>query len=68
MKNDESICRCSDCVLDIIGLALNNVKPLYKTSLKGVVYTTSGVDEKYIKAVEDSVRYAIEKIKNNPSH
>ena len=68
MDKDKSICSCQDCVLDTIGFALNNVRPLYKTSLKGVVYTTSGINGKYVDAVEESVRHAIEKVKNNPSH
>ncbi|MCP5514241.1 MAG: late competence development ComFB family protein [Spirochaetales bacterium] len=68
MKLDKKICGCQDCVLDIVGFALNNIKPLYKTSLKGTLYASASVPEKYIEAVEEAVKFAIEKVKNNPSH
>ena len=68
MKNDTTICDCQDCVLDMIGFALNNIRPLYKTSLKGSLYAAATVHEKYMDAVEEAVKFAIEKIKKNPSH
>jgi len=68
MEKDKSICTCQDCILDIVGFALNNLRPLYKTSLKGSLYTSKALHEKYIDAVDEAVKYAIEKIKANPSH
>ncbi|MDX9800597.1 MAG: late competence development ComFB family protein [Spirochaetia bacterium] len=68
MEKDKTICDCQDCVLDIVGFALNNIKPLYKTSLKGSLYASASAPDKYIEAVENAVKYAVEKIKNNPSH
>ena len=67
MEKDDSICDCSDCILDIVGLALNNIRPLYKTSLKGSLYTTVP-DEKYLESLDRAVKLAIKKIKANPSH
>ena len=67
MEKDDLICDCPDCILDIVGLALNNIRPLYKTSLKGSLYTTVP-DEKYLESLERAVKLAIKKIKANPSH
>jgi competence protein ComFB len=67
MEDDDGICGCQDCVLDIVGFALNNIRPMYKTSLKGSLYAST-VNEKYMEAVENAVKYAIKKIKANPSH
>ena len=67
MEEDDTICDCQECVLDTIGLALNSVKPLYKTSLRGLLYTTVP-DEKYLESLENAVKIAIQKIKDNPSH
>ena len=67
IENDKTICTCQDCILDIIGFALNNIRPLYKTSLKGSLYTTVP-DEKYLEALDQVVKLAIKKVKVNPSH
>jgi len=67
MEHDSEICDCQDCILDIVGLALNNIRSLYKTSLKGTLYTTVP-DEKYLESLNRSVKLAIKKIKANPSH
>ncbi|MCL2792254.1 MAG: late competence development ComFB family protein [Spirochaetaceae bacterium] len=67
MQKDNTICDCQECVLDTIGLALNSIKPLYKTSLKGSLYTTVP-DEKYLESLDQAVKFAIQKIKDNPSH
>ena len=67
MDKDKTICDCQDCILDTVGLALNNVRPLYKTSLKGSLYTTTP-DKKYIETLEKAVKLSIKKIKASPSH
>ena len=67
MENDDSICDCQDCVLDIVGFTLNNIRPLYKTSLKGSLYTTVP-DDKYLESLDRTLKLAIKKIKTNPSH
>jgi len=65
----EPICRCNDCIIDMAGMALNNVKPLYRVSLLGSLYTAHAMDEKaYASSVRDAVFNAIEKVRMNPSH
>ena len=63
------LCMCNDCVVDIAAMALNSVKPLYRASLLGRLYTASAMDQKnYASSVRDAVSKAIEKIRKNPSH
>jgi competence protein ComFB len=65
----EPACRCNDCVLDMAAIALNTVRPLYRVSLLGTLYTASAMDGKaYASSVRDAVFTAIEKVRKNPSH
>ena len=65
----ESMCRCNDCVLDMAAGALNTVKPLYRVSHLGTLYTAAAMDEQtYAASVRAAVNLAIEKVLNNPSH
>ena len=65
----QPLCRCNDCVLDMAAIALNTVKPLYRVSLLGTLYTATAMDEKvYASAIHEAVFNAIEKVRKNPSH
>ena len=64
-----AICLCNDCVLDMAAMALNTVKPLYRVSLLGTLYTANAMDEKnYATSIREAVFKAIEKVRKNPSH
>ncbi|HUX50751.1 MAG TPA: late competence development ComFB family protein [Spirochaetia bacterium] len=60
------ICRTEECVLDMAAYALNLVKPIYRVTLLGRVYTAH-LDEKYMQQVHDAVARAIQKISSNPA-
>ena len=65
----EPICLCNDCVVDMAAMALNLVKPLYRSSLLGTIYASRAMDEKeYAKSLRESVFNAIERVRKNPSH
>lgn len=65
----EPLCRCNDCVLDMAAIALNTVKPLYRVSLLGTLYTAGAMEQKtYASSVRNAVFAAIEKVRKNPSH
>ncbi len=65
---EQKICKCQDCVLDMAALALNNIKPTYRSSFTGVVYAQQLQDGKYMEELKNAVKKAIEKVKKNPSH
>ncbi|MFQ3619392.1 MAG: late competence development ComFB family protein [Spirochaetales bacterium] len=64
----KNTCRCQDCILDMAALALNNVKPMYRVSLLGSLYTAGVINTPYIEEIRQAVRKAIVKIRENPSH
>jgi len=65
----EPLCLCNDCILDMAAMALNTVKPLYRVSLLGTLYTASAMDQKaYATSIREAVYNAIEKVRKNPSH
>ena len=65
----DPICKCNDCVLDMAAMALNTVKPLYRVSLLGSLYTASAMDQQaYATIVREAVFNAVEKVRKNPSH
>jgi competence protein ComFB len=65
----ETICRCNDCINDMAAMALNQVKPLYRVSLLGTLYTARAMEEEeYATKLHEWVEYAIRRVKKNPSH
>jgi competence protein ComFB len=63
------ICTCNDCVVDMAAMALNAVKPYYRFSLLGTLYSARAVsEESYAAGVKEAVSNAIEKVRMNPSH
>jgi competence protein ComFB len=62
-------CTCKECILDIMALALNSIKPLYRVTLVGKIYTGIAMDDKaYAASISEAVYKAIIKVYKNPSH
>jgi len=70
LKNvPSSVCRCNDCIIDMAAIAMNTVKPLYRYSLLGSMYTSQAMHEdSYADSVKKAVSQAITKVRKNPSH
>ncbi len=65
--SDDDICKCHDCVLDMICLSLNQLEPRYRVSLMGTLYAkveSSALEKK----IEDVVSDVLMKISQNPGH
>jgi competence protein ComFB len=64
------LCRCNECVCDMATLALNHVRPLYRRTLTGKMYTDEAMeqDQHYASEIKRAVSEAIEKIRANPGH
>jgi competence protein ComFB len=63
------ICDCKECMLDVMALALNSIKALYRVSLMGRIYTGIAMEEKaYANSIHEAVFKAIEKVHKKPSH
>ena len=65
--SDDDICKCQDCVLDMICLTLNKLQPRYRVSLMGSLYAKveSGDLE---KEIQETVNDVIMKVSQNPGH
>ena len=52
-----------DFILDVATYALNQVKPAYRATLLGKLYTQSLKESKYMDSVKNAVSEAIKKIR-----
>ena len=62
------ICKCQDCILDMATYALNNVRPAYRVSLLGKLYSDAVTGTEYEEEISAAVEAAIEKVSKNPMH
>jgi len=67
LKERPEVCRCQDCVLDMVALALNRTKPVYRVTLLGTIYARAE-DEELRDEIATAVQSAVGKIHENPSH
>jgi len=65
--SDDDICKCHDCVLDMICLTLNRLQPRYRVSLMGTLYAK--VESQDLeKEITDTVADVLMKVSQNPGH
>ncbi len=65
--SDDDICKCQDCVLDMICLSLNQLDPRYRVSLMGTLYAkveSKELEDKITRTVTD----VLMKVSQNPGH
>ncbi|MDC7218593.1 MAG: late competence development ComFB family protein [Spirochaetales bacterium] len=65
--SDEDVCKCEDCVLDMVCMSLNKLAPRYRVSLMGSIYSTAQ-DGEFEEEVRNAVLEAVEKISLNRAH
>jgi len=67
--NYSDICKCEQCIDDILAKALNNIKPFYITSKTGEVYAEyNSLEIQNNAEVIKEVISAIEFVSNNKKH
>ncbi len=62
------VCTCQDCVLDMAAYALNKVKPNYRVSLMGKLYTSARDQGEHGREIKAAVEEAIRKVQANRAH
>ncbi len=63
------ICKCEKCIEDVKALALNNFKPLYVSSEKGVLYSKiNKLTFQFKTDVLNQLVQAVDKVSKNPNH
>lgn len=68
LEEYNDICKCQDCILDMATLALNKIKPKYRSSFTGIIYSQGLHSGEFKDEVEKAVKTAIDKVSENPSH
>ena len=68
-KREELECQCEICIEDIKAIALNNLKPMYVVTEKGILYSKLNEFSAQFKTdVIREITIAIEKVRKNPRH
>lgn len=68
-RREDDICKCEQCKLDIMALALNQLKPKYVVTEKGRIYTKLAEVTLQCKIdVTKEVARAVEQVVSNPRH
>lgn len=68
-KSYKDICKCAQCIDDIMAKALNNLKPYYITTKKGEVFAEySSLETQHHAEVISEVIKAIDFVSKKPMH
>lgn len=69
IRSDPSFCGCARCRLDVIALALNDVKPKYVVTTKGYAYARMGeLQAQFRTDTIVAVTKALKTVKEKPLH
>lgn len=69
MENCPDACKCQKCISDIKAIALNNLKPLYVVTEKGIIYSKlKELSIQFKTDVVSELTQAIEVVSKNPKH
>lgn len=69
LKDNEDICTCKKCKLDIAAITLNNLKPKYVVTEKGELYgRINTLDYQFDADLITEIVKAIEIVRNEPRH
>jgi competence protein ComFB len=61
------VCRCEECVLDMVAFTLNKVDPVYRVTLLGSIYAQAE-DQPVMTEIQETVASAIQRVFENPAH
>jgi len=64
----DDICKCEECVLDLVAYVLNHVSPFYGTSLVGSLDPNHARINRIKGETEVAIREAIKRVSRNPNH
>lgn len=67
LADRSEVCKCSECILDMVAFSLNNTKPVYRVTLLGQIYAQYE-DPQAKEEISKAVSLAVDKISKNPSH
>jgi competence protein ComFB len=62
------LCRCEECVLDLVAYALNRATPRYATSLLGPIAPDPVLERRIRMEIELALAAGTRKLKEHPHH
>jgi len=68
IEERDDFCHCTCCVLDIIAYTMNNVTPLYRTSMLGSLNPNKEKEKKVLIEIEVAIEEGIKLIRQHPHH
>jgi len=69
MKQNDSFCKCEECQIDIIAIALNHLPPQYVGTRKGELYSKlNTLSNQFLSDAYREITKAIEIVKTKPNH
>ena len=69
MKKEKLKCKCEQCLNDIRAITLNNLKPMYVVTDKGIVYTKiKELNTQFRADIIRELTMAIKNVEDNPRH
>ncbi len=69
LKDRNDICKCEECIADMMAYALNRLPPKYVVTDRGYVFSKlSEIETQFQVDVLEAVLEAIEVISKNPRH
>lgn len=65
LDQDDSVCKCSICILDIAAIVLNSIPPHYQTFEDSLEEAKKKVSDELIL---EKIKLAVERVKKYPHH
>jgi competence protein ComFB len=68
LEEEQDMCRCEQCVLDLVAYALNHVSPQYGTSLLEPLAPNPDMVRKIQIEVEMAIELGLRRVRARPGH
>lgn len=69
IAGDPNFCKCQRCRLDVVAIALNDLKPKYVVTRKGYAYAkVSELQAQFRTDIIVAVNKAMSQVRNSPRH
>lgn len=69
LEHEQDVCKCEECQLDIMAIALNNLPPKYAGTQKGELYSKlNTLSNQFLSDAYREITKAIAIVKNKPHH